>query len=76
MADSKGMKQDVECWMTGVIDPQLVDVCEDNPARFIANEAVPRAEELLKQLAKDGIVPDAPGEFYIVVGYRSRPKGY
>ncbi len=74
--DSPGMKHDVECWMTATVKPELVDIAEmpNDKRDVILNGAKRAAEDLLSQLQKDKIEAEAPGEFYVVVGYRSRPK--
>jgi hypothetical protein len=78
MSEEKQIRQDVDGWQTCVVDPALVDLHETHQekAQFITASARIHAEALLRQLDKDGIVTDYPGEFYVVVGYRSRPKSY
>lgn len=72
----KTIKQDVECWMTSITRPELVDIA-DLPGEkrdVILNGAKKAAEDLLALLTSEKIEAVSPGQFYVVVGYRSRPK--
>lgn len=75
MAD---MKHDVDCWTNAVVKPEIVDLAETllDKRDVILNGAKKTTEDLLVLLAKEKIETEAPGEFYVTVGYRSRPKSY
>lgn len=71
------MDRDLELWFTGKISADTASTC-DTPAEIaelISVEAKHKALELQQQLYRDGVKTEAPGEFYVTVGYRTRPKG-
>ncbi len=70
------MNHDIELYKTGKLDANTASTM-DTPAEIaeaIAQEAKHRALEVQTAMFREQVKAEAPGEFYVTVGYRSRPK--